>query len=241
MVYTYTTSKFVGVLLLVLLFAAGCSKPSEPTGGGGHGNALNGHEYVDLGLPSGTLWAACNVGAETPEGFGDYFAWGETASKELFDWKSYRYGNFSHEQYEMVKYCSNSNYGINGLVDSLVLLERDDDAGRARWGAGWCTPTIEEWEELFENTTGMWTTLNGVKGWRCTASNGNSLFLPAAGYWWDDVLNADLGLYWSASLNKEFPYRAWGFHFNSDSGHLCGSSDRNRGQAVRAVFSNSDF
>lgn len=232
---TNTTSKFIG-LMLVLLFAAGCSKPSEPNGGGdGQGNFLNGHEYVDLGLPSGILWAACNVGAVTPEGFGDYFAWGETASKELFDWKSYRYGNFSHEQYEMAKYCTNSTYGLNGLVDSMVLLEPDDDAARAHWGAGWRTPTIEEWEELFQNTTGMWTTLNGVKGWRCTASNGNSIFLPAAGYWWADVFNADLGLYWSASLNKEFSYRAWGFHFNCDSSHLCGSSDRNRGQTVRAV------
>ena len=229
-------NKTLAVLVVMIAFAVGCTKPDEPNNGGNeHGNAIGGHEYVDLGLPSGTLWAACNVGAETPEGFGGYFAWGETASKELFDWKSYRYGNFSHEQYEMAKYCTNSTYGVDGLVDSLDLLEPNDDAVRAHWGAGWRTPTIEEWEELFLNTAGVWTTLNGVKGWRCTASNGNSIFLPAAGYWWADAFNADLGLYWSASLNKEYPYRAWGFHFNCDSSHLCGSSDRNRGQVVRAV------
>ena len=234
------TLKAILAVMLMMLFSAGCSKPDEPNDGG-NGHELNGHEYVDLDLPSGTLWATCNVGADAPEEYGDYYAWGETTPKVLYDWKSYKYGRFIHEQYELNKYCTDSRYGFNGFVDSLVVLESDDDVARVCWGEGWRMPTIGEWEELFLNTTGTWTTLNGVKGWRITASNGNGLFLPAAGYWWDDVLNADLGLYWSASLNKEFPYRAWGFHFNSDSGHLCGSSDRNRGQAVRAVFSNSDF
>ena len=234
------TMKTMLAIMLMLVFAVSCNKPDEPDDGG-DSHELNGHEYVDLGLPSGTLWATCNVGAEAPEEYGDYYVWGETAPKMLYDWKSYKYGRFIHEQYELNKYCTDSRYGFDGFVDSLVVLEPDDDVARACWGAGWRTPSIVEWEELFQNTTGMWTTLNGVKGWRITASNGNSIFLPAAGYWWDDVLNADLGLYWSSSVNKEFPYRAWGFHFNSDSGHLCGSSDRNRGQAVRAVFSNSDF
>lgn len=234
------TLKTMLALMLMLVFAVSCNKPDEPDDGG-DSHELNGHEYVDLGLLSGTLWATCNVGAEAPEEYGDYYAWGETAPKMLYDWKSYKYGRFIHEQYELNKYCTDSRYGFDGFVDSLVVLEPDDDVARVCWGAGWRTPSIVEWVELFQNTTGMWTTLNGVKGWRCTASNGNSIFMPAAGYWWEDVLNADLGLYWSASLNKEFPYRAWGFHFNSDSGHLCGSSDRNRGQAVRAVFSNSDF
>lgn len=223
-------------VLLVMVFAVGCNKPDEPSqGGDNQGNELNGHEYVDLGLPSGTLWATCNVGSNTPEGYGDYYAWGETEPKELFDWKSYKYGRFIHEQYELNKYCTDSAFGLNGFVDDMTLLEPDDDVAKACWGGGWRMPTIEEWEELFLNTAGVWTTLNDVKGWRCTASNGNSLFLPAAGYWWDDAFNADLGLYWSRTINKEFPYRAWGFHFNCDSSHLCGSSDRNRGQTVRAV------
>ncbi len=186
-------------------------------------------------MPSCTLWATCNIGADTVEEFGDYFAWGETELKELYDWKSYKYGRFIHERYELNKYCTDSAYGLNGFVDNLTVMEPDDDVARACWGEGWRMPTIGEWEELFLNTTGVWTTLNDVKGWRCTASNGNSLFLPAAGYWWDDAFNADLGLYWSRTINKEFPYRAWGFHFNCDSSHLCGSSDRNRGQTVRAV------
>lgn len=222
-------------VILMMVFAAGCNKPDGPNHGNDQGNELNGHEYVDLGLPSGTLWATCNIGADTVEEFGDYFAWGETEPKELYDWKSYQYGRFIHERYELNKYCTDSAYGFNGLVDNLTVMEPDDDVARTCWGEGWRMPTIGEWEELFLNTTGVWTTLNDVKGWRCTASNGNSLFLPAAGYWWDDAFNADLGLYWSRTINKEFPYRAWGFHFNCDSSHLCGSSDRNRGQTVRAV------
>ena len=221
-------------IMFMLVLAVSCNKPNEPTDNSG---TQNGHEFVDLGLPSGILWATCNVGADTPEGFGDYFAWGEREPKEIYDWKSYKYGRFFQERYELNKYCTDSCYGLNGYVDGLTVLELDDDAASANWGAGWRTPTIGEWEELFVNTTGVWTTLNGVKGWRCTASNGNSIFLPAAGYWWDGVHNADLGLYWSASINKEFPYRAWGFHFNCDSSHLCGSSDRNRGQSIRAVRS----
>lgn len=224
-------------VILMMVFAAGCNKPDGPNHGNDQGNELNGHEYVDLGLPSGTLWATCNIGAETVEEFGDYFAWGETEPKELYDWKSYQYGRFVHERYELNKYCTDSAYGFNGFVDNLTVMEPDDDVARTCWGEGWRMPTIGEWEELFLNTTGVWTTLNDVKGWRCTASNGNSLFLPAAGYWWDDAFNADLGLYWSRTINKEFPYRAWGFHFNCDSSHLCGSSDRNRGQTVRAVCS----
>ena len=230
------TWKVMAVLMLTMVVAMGCNKPEEPNQGG-NGNDLDGHEYVDLGLPSGILWATCNVGAGKPEDYGDYFAWGETVPKGIYDWKRYQYGGFTDERYALTKYCTEAGYGSDGFVDGLSVLERGDDAAAACWGAGWRTPTIEEWEELFLNTTGEWTALNGVKGWRCIALNGNELFLPAAGYYWEDVFNADLGLYWSVSVNREFPYRAWGFHFNCDSSHLCGSSDRNRGQVVRAVRS----
>lgn len=229
------TLKTMLTIMLMMVFAAGCNKPDEPNPGDDQGNELNGHEYVDLGLPSGTLWATCNIGADTAVEFGDYYAWGETEPKELYDWKSYEYGRFIHERYELNKYCTDSAYGLNGFVDHLTVMEADDDVVRACWGEGWRMPTIKEWGELSQYTTGEWTSQNGVDGWLFTASNGNRLFLPAAGYWWDDAFNANLGLYWSRTINKEFPYRAWGFHFNTDSGHLCGSSDRNRGQTVRAV------
>ena len=234
------------MLSAVAVIVAGCSKPEAPNNGENdnvqndsivaHDDSLNVHDYVDLGLPSGTLWATCNLGADTPEGYGDYFAWGETAPKEAYDWNGYKYGNFANDRYEFNKYCTDSVYGLNGFVDKLTILEPADDAATANWGADWRTPTMEEWDELLQNTTFAKATQNGVKGWRLTASNGNSIFLPAVGYWWDGVFDfAGIGIYWSSSLNKEFPNRAWGFHLNSDSCHVCGSSDRSRGQTVRAV------
>ncbi|MBQ6101045.1 MAG: hypothetical protein IJL04_02000, partial [Bacteroidales bacterium] len=108
-------------VMLLMVIAVGCNKPDEPSqGGDNQGNELNGHEYVDLGLPSGTLWATCNVGSNTPEGYGDYYAWGEIEPKELYDWKSYKYGRFIHEQYELNKYCTDSAFGLNGFVDHLT-------------------------------------------------------------------------------------------------------------------------
>lgn len=229
----------------MMVVVVSCNKPDEPNSGGNNngGNdtiidnsgSYNGHDYVDLGLPSGTMWATCNVGADTPEGFGEYFAWGETLPKEVYAWKNYKYGNFVNDCYQLNKYCTDSVYGLNGFVDDLAVLESADDAATANWGAGWRMPTIEEWEELYLNTTYTITTQNSVKGCLFTASNGNRIFLPAAGYWWDNAFNADLGVYWSCSLNTSYPNRSWGFHFNSDSGHICGSSDRNRGQSVRPV------
>ena len=224
--------------IMLMMVAVSCNKSVEP-GNGDEGlvNELNGHEYVDLGLPSGTLWATCNLGANVPEDFGDYIAWGETEPKEIYDWKCYRYGRFFQDRYELNKYCTDSLYGLDGFVDGRVLLEPNDDVVQVCWGEGWRMPAVEEWEELLLNTTGTWTVQNDVNGWLFTASNGNSLFLPGGGCWWGTDFNAGIGLYWSSSVNKEFPYRAWGFHFNSDSSHLCGSSDRNRGQTVRAVCS----
>ncbi len=229
-----------------MAFAVSCTKPEEPDHGGDnngqndtvvdHSGSLNNHDYVDLGLPSGLMWATCNVGAETPEAYGAYFAWGETETKDYFDWKSYRYGNFLGDRYELYKYCSDSAYSLDGFVDELTLLESTDDAALACWGTGWRTPTIEEWDEMFQHTSYEFTSQNGVDGWCFTASNGNSLFLPDAGYWWDGSFNhGGLGLYWSSSLNTLFPCRSWSFHFNAYQCHLCGSSDRNRGQSVRPV------
>lgn len=239
--------KAMAAIMLLMVFSIGCNKPDGPNDGGNNNDqndsvnyngSLNGHGYVDLGLPNGTLWATCNVGADIPEGYGDYFAWGETVPKSIYDWKSYKYGNFINEHYELNKYCSDTGFGLNGFVDDLTVLEPDDDAVTVNWGAGWRMPTRGDWEELYQNTTYAITTLNGVDGCLFTAPNGNSLFLPAAGYWWGGEFNsAGIGIYWSSSINVEFPYRSWGYHINPDSSHVCGSSDRNRGQTVRAVCS----
>ena len=99
---------------------------TEGNSGGGSGDE---HAYVDLGLPSGTLWATCNVGADTPEGYGDYFAWGETQPKDVYNWSNYQYCNGSHDQ--LTKYCNNSSYGYNGFTDNLTTLQPGDDAATA--------------------------------------------------------------------------------------------------------------
>ena len=192
--------------------------------------------YVDLGLPSGLLWATCNVGAETPEDYGDYFAWGETQPKNNFSWIHYQYCMGSNKT--LTKYCNNSSYGYNGFTDNLTTLLPEDDAATANWGSGWRMPTREEWQELYNNTTVTWTTQNGVNGRLFTASNGNSLFLPAAGYRGSSLSNAgSYGYYWSSSLDTVEPDGALYFGFDSGNYGMYLNYSRVVGFAVRPVRS----
>ena len=198
---------------------------------------ITNHGYVDLGLPSGTLWATCNVGADAPEKYGYYFAWGETQPKDTYNWDTYQY-RIGGDDGELTKYCNNSNYGYNGFTDDLTTLLPEDDAATANWGSDWRMPTKEEWEELYNNTTHTWTTQNGVSGRLFTASNGNSLFLPAAGQRFDSGLYdaGDDGYYRSSSLYTDSPDHAWTFYFNSNSTYV-DYGDRHIGRSVRAVRS----
>ena len=171
-------------------------------------NTENGHEYVDLGLPSGTLWATMNVGATAPEEFGNYYAWGETAPKDDYDWNTYKFTTDGGSTF--TKY--------NG-TDGKTTLAPEDDAAAVKLGGKWRMPTDDEWTELRKNCTWTWTTLNGVNGYEVTSkTNGNAIFLPAAGYRDGDYpYNAgDLGSYWSSSLITDYPGRAWDVRFFSD-------------------------
>lgn len=140
----------------------------------------NPHPYVDLGLPSGTLWATTNVGAETPEQFGEYFAWGEVRPKEQYTWNTYSYCNGSSKF--LTKYCLDGNYGE---VDNRRELLPEDDAATVNWGKIWKTPSPEQMSELLDNRythVEYITTQNGILGARVTSRiNGNSIFLPATG------------------------------------------------------------
>ena len=194
------------------------------------------HEYVDLGLPSGLLWATCNVGADAPEDYGDYFAWGETQTKSTYNWNTYQYCmGYSNT---LTKYCNDASYGYNGFTDDLTTLLPGDDAATANWGSDWRMPTKAEFDELCNNTTGTWTQQGGVNGWLFTAANSNSLFLPAAGWRYDGSLYfaGSYGSYWSSSLNTSCPYAAWNFYFRSGNYSMY-DSDRSGGQSVRAVRS----
>ena len=199
------------------------------------------HTYIDLGLPSGTLWATCNVGADTPEDYGDYFAWGETQPKDTYNWSTYQYCNGSYNT--LTKYCNNSSYGYNGFTDDLTTLLPEDDAATANWGNGWRMPTQAEWQELLDNTTVTWTQQNGVNGPLFTAANGNSLFLPAAGYRWDGELYdaGAYGRYWSSSLYTDYPYDAWSLYFYSGNAYVDDNYLRNSGFSVRPVRENLTF
>jgi len=190
--------------------------------------------WVDLGLPSGTLWATCNVGASSPEDYGDYFAWGETAPKDYYNWSTYKWCNGSYTT--LTKYCTRSDYGYNGFVDNKTELDPEDDAATVNWGPSWRMPTTEQQRELCEKCSSVWTTQNGVNGRLFTGPNGNTLFLPAAGGRWHESLDnaGSSGYYWSRTLNSNGPNGAFSLKFSSGGVHwnIYGRYD---GLSVRAV------
>ena len=195
-------------------------------------NGSNGHAYVDLGLPSGLLWATCNVGATSSEGYGNYYAWGETTTKSEYNWSTYQHCNGSSST--LTKYCTNSEYGNNGFVDNITTLLLEDDIATYAWGGDWRMPTKEEWQELRDNTTRTWTTQNGVDGMRFTGSNGNSIFLPVAGIYNGSSPGGSTGQYWASSLYTDNTVCSWTFYFDSSS---CNMSQGGRayGRSIRAV------
>jgi len=228
------------MILVVLAIAfAGCSKDDRGGGGVLLSGKLNGHRWVNLGLPSGTLWATCNLGADSPTAYGDYFAWGETRQQDdnAYSWASYKYANgISWNDTRLTKYCLDASYGDHGFTDTLTILLPEDDAATANWGSGWRTPTYTEIKELVDNCTIIWTTQDGVNGCLLTASNGNSLFLPAAGSYRDGDLSGvgGYGFYWSSSLCMHYTHRAWSISLGPGD---CSESyfGRNEGFSVRPV------
>lgn len=195
----------------------------------------DGHDYIDLGLPSGTQWATTNVGATAPEEYGDYFAWGETEPKDVYDWSTYQWCNGSSRT--LTKYCSISSYGYNGFTDTLTVLSPEDDAATAAWGAEWRMPSKDQMQELYNNCTSEWTTRNGVNGRLFTSNiNGASVFLPAAGSRWDSELYGagSYGYYWSRTLDSSYPYLACRLYFYSGY-EIWDIGTRYGGQSVRAV------
>ena len=195
----------------------------------------NGHTWVDLGLPSGLKWASNNVGATAPEDYGNYYAWGETAPKTDYSWATYKYANGAGEK--LTKYCTDASYGDNGFTDNKTTLDPEDDAAYVNWGAKWRMPTDAEWTELREQCTWTWTTQNGVNGYQVTSkTNGNSFFLPAAGYRGKNLNSVgSFGYYWYSSLNNDYPYRAWYENLKSDRVTLGNGGSRYYGFSVRPV------
>ena len=180
---------------------------------------INGHEYVDLGLS--VKWATCNVGASKPQGYGNHYAWGEISTKS-----NYSSGN-------SVTYGKNFS-DIGGYPTYDVACNE--------WGSSWRLPTKAEFDELCNenNCTWTWTTQNGVEGYKVTSKkNGNSIFLPAAGWRSGTSLNyqGTDGYYWSSTPRESLSSEACYLYFDSDS-HFTNWSDRNDGQSVRPVIDN---
>ena len=188
-------------------------------------NPISIGEAVDLGLPSGLLWSNMNIGATTPEGYGNYYAWGETDTKDTYTWDTYKYGNSAST---LTKYNS---------TDSLTTLESADDAATVNWGGTWRMPTTEEYTELRENCTWTWTTMNDITGYEVKGTNGNSIFLPAAGYRNNkDLSEVGLGYCWSSLLYAAVPQSSFCFIF-SQNNIFNRAQDRFFGYPIRPVKS----
>lgn len=201
---------------------------------------INGHRFVDLGLPSGLLWAETNIGAETFADDGDYFAWGETASKSSYSWLKYKYGQ------------SSSNITKYNEADRKTVLDKEDDAAYVNWGSSCRLPTVAEFCELVysDNCTATWTCMKNssdsiVNGYKITSKkNGNSIFLPASGYRDVDSLygNGSHGRYWTCefyteNLGSGIPEAAANAYFFwfQDIGHITRAFSRYLGYPARPV------
>lgn len=188
-------------------------------------------QAVDLGLS--VKWAGYNIGAVSPEAYGDYFAWGETSPKEVYDLDTYRYCRGSYES--MTKYCYQD---WHGTVDGKMELEKEDDAAHVLWGNGWRIPSKSEYEELWTRCKWKGVEYHGVNGFMITGPNGKSIFLPKAGNIDGKrrVLQNSYGFYYTRNIDPFDSNAALGYYF------LAGKLTRNvgllreYGRPIRAVF-----
>ena len=177
---------------------------------------------VDLGLPSGTCWAYCNVGATKPEEYGNHYAWGETEVKDYYGWDNYTFQG-----------CERSLFHD----PSMSICGTNADVARDKWGGRWQMPTLEQVKELVDICAYRWATLKGVPGGEFTGPNGGSIFLPAAGYRWFDRHNCAgvNGCYWLSTQGSKNPHFACSLSIYTERAYLESESSRG-GFSVRPVF-----
>lgn len=186
-------------------------------------------EMVDLGLS--VKWASCNVGASSPEQYGSYYSWGEITTKSNYTWNTYKWCDGTMTS--LTKYNADAHIGV---VDNKKSLDPDDDVAHIRWGGTWRIPSIDEMKELISKCTWEWTTQRGVNGQKVTGPNGNSIFLPAAGYRHGVFTenNGTYGCYWSSSLGDFYSSSAGYLSFDREK-ILSGGTYRHRGRPIRPV------
>lgn len=218
------------------------------------------HEAVDLGLPSGTLWATMNLGATSPEDDGNYYAWAdnvgyEKGSTHTFNWKNYCWMEEGKSQWLKInKYqvydsqfnaCWFDQDNNSWIGDNKAVIEPDDDAAYREWGGEWHIPTYEEFNELLYYCDSEWIDADGVVGRKFTSKyNGNSIFLPAAGYWKGDNIQDETpddgtitgGYYWSSVIYPTYTAHARFFYFGPDDVRI-NDGFRSYGQSIRPVKS----
>ena len=214
------------------------------------GGVENGHEWVDLGLS--VKWATCNIGADKPEEYGDYFAWGEIASKGTYEWPNYRFikqplfGRIrsKNDFKDFLDYYEYENNSLPRLItkyntsDGIIQLAKTDDAARANWGGQWRMPTEAEVRELVFQCKWEWIVFGGKNGYKVSGCNGNSIFLPAAGCKTDKLAPAtgSFGRYWSSTLYIESFTSAVLLEFSSPpSSRVVNGMSREVGLSVRPV------
>ena len=219
---------FAALCCAAAVFAA-CDKSNEPKNGSNNNDSNNDdqkndtEEAVDLGLPSGLKWATYNVGATKPEEYGNYYAWGETDTKETYSWDTYKYGS---DYSKLTKY---------NATDGLTTLEAADDAV-ANWGGSWRMPTKAEAQELIDSCAWNLVRKNGVMGYLVVGKNSNSIFLPAAGYRSNDGYGSVgvYGYYWTSDLFESNPSVAYELIFNTYAVRTLGDY-RFDGRTIRPV------
>lgn len=182
----------------------------------------NGYAYVDLGLSSGLQWARVNIGATLPADYGDYYAWGETETKD------------SYTSDNSITYCFDTD-DFSG--------DATYDAATANWGSSWRMPTTSNFDELINQCSWTWTTQKNsdgstTKGYRIEGPNGNSIFLPSAGFWYSKY-SQGYGYYWSST---PYPYASWSeddsaysLYFDNYN-YKSTSATRSNGRSVRPVL-----
>ena len=240
------------LLVTMSLMISACSKDGDDETPSNNDKAPSSVKAVDLDLPSGTLWATCNVGANSPEEYGGYYAWGETKAygeedtsnarnysyagsykKTYYSWSTYKWCNGSYNS--QTKYNTDSSYGT---VDNKKVLDLADDAAYVNWGENWRMPTKAEQDELRNNCTWTWTSINGKNGYKVSSKKDSSkyIFLPAAGCRNDSSLYNDgsYGNYWSCSLYESDQDYAYFLDFDSSDVDW-GNSSRCYGFSVRPV------
>ena len=207
------------------------------------------HEYVDLGL--GVKWATCNVGADKPEDYGDYFAWGEIEPKESYTWENYRFrtsgydeGNVKYSKYTSIYYSSMESADHRIAADDKTKLDLKDDVAHVKWGGNWRVPTDQEMFELIDSCTWTWTTVNGVNGYRVISNRpgftDRSIFLPATGTYAWNPNNTSVGTwghYWSSSVNRDKISHSAGVLVIGSNYRDVKKTFRFKGQTIRPVYS----